>query len=226
MKSAIIFGATGLTGKELFNNLLGDERYDKIYNVVRKKRTKNYLKAEEIIFDFKDFSSLPKVTADHVFCCLGTTIKKAGSQEAQQIIDRDYPIAIAKYAKEINADKLVCISSVGANKESRNFYLRTKGEMEEGVKKNFENAVFVRPSFIFGKRDEVRPFERIGISLFYIINPFLPDKLSKYKGIDANKLAHLMIDVCYKNTPQILHYSEFMKYMSADVISYTKQRGF
>lgn len=226
MKSAIIFGATGLTGKELFNNLLVDERYDKIYIVVRKKRAKNYLKVEEIIFDFKDFSTLPKIKVNHVFCCLGTTIKKAGSQEAQQIIDRDYPIEVAKYAKECQADKLICISSVGANKDSKNFYLRTKGEMEEGVADNFQGAIFVRPSFLFGKRPEVRVGERLGIFLFYLINPFLPAKLSKYKGIDANKLSHLMIDVCYKNTPTVLHYDEFMKYMSADVISYTKQQGF
>ena len=226
MKTAIVFGATGLTGKELFNNLLVDERYEKIYIVVRKKRAKNYLKVDEIIFDFKDFSTLPQEKINHVFCCLGTTIKKAGSQEAQQIIDRDYPIAIAKYANEIKADKLVCISSVGANKNSKNFYLRTKGEMEEGVAANFTNSVFVRPSFLFGSRAEVRVGERLGIALFYLINPFLPAKLSKYKGIGANKLSHLMIDVCYKNTPPILHYDEFMKYMSADVITYTKQQGF
>lgn len=209
MKTAIIFGVTGLTGKTILDQLINDTRYSKIYSVSRRPTGTTNSKVEEIIFDFKDFKSLPAIKTDHVFSCMGTTIKKAGSQEAQQVIDRDYPIEIAKYAKQINAEKLVCVSSVGTDIHSGNFYLRTKGEMEEGVKKHFPAAIFVRPSFIFGDREERRTGEKIGINVFKIINPLLIGGLTKYKGVPVQKLAKAMIDACFKETKQVLHYEDF-----------------
>ena len=209
MRSAIIFGVTGLTGKTILSQLIKDDRYNKIYIVSRRPTGNKNSKVEEIIFDFKDFHSLPGIKADHVFSCMGTTIKKAGSQEAQQVIDRDYPIEIAKFAKQINAEKLVCVSSVGTDINSGNFYLRTKGEMEEGVKKQFPKAVFVRPSFIFGDREERRMGEKIGIGVFKVINPLLMGGLSKYKGIDVKNLAQAMINACFIETKQVLHYKDF-----------------
>lgn len=209
MRSAIIFGVTGLTGKTILGQLITDDRYNKIYIVSRRPTGNKHSKVEEIIFDFKDFNSLPDLKADHVFSCMGTTIKKAGSQEAQQVIDRDYPIGIAKYAKQINAEKLIVVSSVGTDINSGNFYLRTKGEMEEGVKKHFQKAVFVRPSFIFGDREERRIGEKIGIGIFKVINPLLMGGLSKYKGIDVKALAQAMINACFIETKQVLHYEDF-----------------
>lgn len=209
MKSAIIFGVTGLTGKTILSQLINDSRYHKIYIISRRPTNTNNSKVEEIIFDFKNFNSLPTLKADHVFSCMGTTIKKAGSQEAQQIIDRDYPIEIAKYANQIGAEKLICVSSVGTDINSGNFYLRTKGEMEEGVKKHFPTAVFVRPSFIFGDREERRTGEKIGIAIFKVINPLLFGGLNKYKGIDVKALAQAMINACFIETKQVLHYQDF-----------------
>ncbi len=209
MKTAIIFGVTGLTGKALLHNCVADNRYSKIYIVTRHPSGFLHPKVEEIVFNFRDFSELPPVNANHVFCCLGTTIKKAGSQQAQQLIDRDYPISISKYAAQIGAEKLVCVSSIGADAKSGNFYLRTKGEMEEGVKSNFANSVFVRPSFLLGKREEIRIGERIGIALFYLINPFLLGSLSKYKGIEVGRLSRTMIEACFNNTASILYYKDF-----------------
>jgi uncharacterized protein YbjT (DUF2867 family) len=209
MKSAIIFGVTGLTGKTILKQIVNDPRYEKIYIVSRRPTGFIHPKVEEIIFNFTDFSSLPSLKADHVFSCMGTTIKKAGSQKAQQVIDRDYPIAIAMYAKRIGAEKLICVSSVGADIKSGNFYLRTKGEMEEGVKKYFPSAVFVRPSFIFGDREERRPGEKMGIAIFKVINPVFIGGLSKYKGVSVEKLAKVMSDACFKETKQVLHYQDF-----------------
>ena len=96
MKTAIIFGVTGLTGKALLSNLLNDSRYEKIYCISRRPIGITNPKVEELIFDYKDFSKLPFVIAHHVFSCLGTTIKAAGSKEVQLVIDRDYPIEISK----------------------------------------------------------------------------------------------------------------------------------
>ena len=134
MKTAMIFGVSGLTGKALLDNLLKDSRYEKIYIITRKPFGGVHYKVEEILFNFKNFSDLPLTNSHHVFCCLGTTLKKAGSKNNQIIIDRNYPIEIAKYCSKIKAEKLICVSSVGANVSSSNFYLHTKGEMEEGVK--------------------------------------------------------------------------------------------
>lgn len=206
---AIVFGVTGLTGKALLHNLAEDKRYGKIYIVTRRPCGFIHPKVEDILFNYKNFSEMPPIKADHVFCCLGTTIKKAGSQAAQQIIDRDYPVDIAKYANTIGAAKMICVSSVGADSKSGNFYLRTKGEMEEGVKTNFKNSVFVRPSFLLGHREETRLGERIGIALFSLVNPLLFGSLSKYKGIHVSKLSKAMIDVCFKETKQELYYDDF-----------------
>lgn len=211
MRTALIFGVTGLTGKALLKNLLEDNRFEKIYIVTRKPFGGIHFKVEEILFNFKDFSELPKLKATHVFSCLGTTLKKAGSKEAQLVIDRDYPIEIAKYCKNIKAEKLVCVSSVGADSTSTNFYLRTKGEMEEGVKKEFPDSVFMRPSFLFGNREELRIGEKIGIGLFYLINPLLMGPLSKYRGINVIKLSKAMIEVCFKTTYSVLHYYDIIK---------------
>jgi uncharacterized protein YbjT (DUF2867 family) len=209
MKTAIIFGSTGLTGQALLKNLVNDNRYEKIYTVVRRPTGFSNPKVEEIVFDYRDFSKLPPLMVNHVFSCMGTTLKAAGSKEAQQVVDRDYPIAISKFAKQIAAEKMICVSSVGTDLNSGNFYLRTKGEMEEGVKTNFPNAVFVRPSFLMGDRKEMRIGEKIGIGVFKAINPLLMGALSKYKGINVDKLSKAMIEACFKETKQILHYRDF-----------------
>lgn len=209
MKTAIIFGVTGLTGKALLHNIVEDDRYSKIYIVTRRPCGFIHPKVEEILFNYKDFKEMPSIKADHVFCCLGTTIKKAGSKEAQQIIDRDFPIAIAKYAHTLGAEKMVTVSSIGADAKSSNFYLRTKGEMEEGVKSNFKHSVFVRPSFLLGNREEMRIGEKIGIALFSIINPLLFGSLSKYKGIQVSQLSKAMINACFNKTEEVLYYKDF-----------------
>lgn len=209
MYSAIIFGSTGLTGQALLKNLVNDKRYEKIYSVVRRPTGYSDPKVEEIVFDYHDFSKLPPLMVNHVFSCMGTTLKAAGSQEAQQVIDRDYPIAISKFAKQIAAEKMICVSSVGADTRAGNFYLRTKGEMEQGVKANFPNSVFMRPSFLMGDRKELRIGEKIGIAVFKVINPFLMGGSKKFRGINVDKLSKTMIEACFKETKQVLHYEDF-----------------
>lgn len=210
MRTAVVFGSTGLTGNALLHHLLKDLRYEKVYAVVRKPSHTPHPKLEEYCFDFKNFETLPKVPANDVFCCLGTTLKKAGSKENQMIIDRDLPIGAAKFADAVKADNFICVSSVGADKNASNFYLKTKGEMEEGVSAVYDGAVFMRPSFLLGKRKELRLGEKFGIYLFYLINPLLLGRLSKYKGVQVSMLSKAMIEACFKTRSGILHYKDFL----------------
>ena len=137
---------------------------------------------------------LPPIDADVVFCCLGTTIKQAGSQRAFLAIDFDLVVSIARAAAAAGARSLVVVSSVGADPASANFYLRTKGEMEQAVGEiGFAKFGIVRPSLLLGDRDEFRPAEALGKIATTLINPFLLGGLAKYRGVDADTVATAMI---------------------------------
>ena len=138
-KTAIVFGATGLVGKELIFELLEDQRFLKVKAIVRNPLPLSHSKLDQVIL--KDYSNLDSIasqlSADAYFCCIGTTIKKAGSQDAFRKIDFDIPLKIAKLAESLQVPTLVVISSIGASATTANFYLRTKGEMEQEVRKAF-----------------------------------------------------------------------------------------
>lgn len=132
--------------------------------------------------------------ADDIFCAIGTTIKKAGSQENQYRIDCEYPNNIAKLAKENGAKQFALVSSIGANKNSNNFYLRTKGDLEEKLKSlNFNSLIIMRPSLILGNRKEFRLGEKTAIIFAKIVSPLFIGGLKKYKGVNASNIAQSMI---------------------------------
>lgn len=212
---AIVIGATGLTGQALTKYLLQDNAFTKVKILVRKKTNLSHSKLEEIIFDF-DNPSLQAVAlkADVLFNALGTTLKKAGSQGAQQVIDRDYPIVLAQLAKTQGVTKMLSVSSVGADSNSSNFYLRTKGEMEDGVQKVFGNqAVFFQPSFLVGDRQEFRIGEKIGLWAMKVIDLFLVGPVAKYHSIDADDVAKAMIEHSKSDAQKIqkIDYQNIMK---------------
>ena len=138
-QTATVFGATGLVGKELIFELLESIHYTKVKAVVRNTLPLAHPKLEQIVI--KDFNNLKDLashlTSDVFFCCIGTTIKKAGSQEAFKKVDLDLPVKIATIAESIHVPNLIIVSSIGANAHSSNFYLRTKGEMEQKVQDVF-----------------------------------------------------------------------------------------
>jgi uncharacterized protein YbjT (DUF2867 family) len=212
---AIVIGATGLTGQALTKYLLQDNAFTKVRLLVRKKTNLIHPKLEEIIFDFEHPErQVSALKGDVLFNALGTTIKKAGSQSAQQIIDRDYPIALAQLAKAQGVTKMLNVSSVGADEHSSNFYLRTKGEMETGVQKIFGNqAIFFQPSFLIGKRQEFRLGEKIGILAMKVADILLVGPLSKYHSIEAEAVAKAMIEYSKneKTTAQTFDYQGIMK---------------
>ncbi len=128
LKTAIIAGATGLVGKELLQNLLDNKNYEKVISIVRRKTSLNHPKLEQKIIDFDNLDEIAsELIADEYFCCLGTTMKKAGSKEKFADVDYLYPVNLATIAQANNAKKYLLISAMGADKKSIIFYNKVKG---------------------------------------------------------------------------------------------------
>ncbi|HTF06118.1 MAG TPA: NAD(P)H-binding protein [Bacteroidia bacterium] len=191
-KTAIVFGASGLIGSQLLPLLFADDQYDLVLVFTRKSLGIVASKLEEIITDFKDLDELRKqVKGDVVFCCLGTTIKTAGSEKAFRRVDFELVRWAAVAASENKVKRFLVVSSMGADADSKNFYLRTKGEMELAVSAlNFEKCVILRPSMLLGPRKETRVGERIGQGFMVVFGIFIP---AKYKAIQAATVAKAMV---------------------------------
>ena len=196
-KTALILGATGLVGSELLTLLLQDDQYTKVKAVVRTKADLDHPKLEWIIADFDNIAALgDEITADHVYCCLGTTMKKAGSKEAFYKVDFHYPLEFAKHCQQKGASQFCLVSAMGANVKSRFFYSRVKGEAEVAVSSVPFNGINIfRPSLILGNRKEKRMGEKIAIILSGIISPFMLGPLRKYKPIQASDIALGMLKI-------------------------------
>jgi uncharacterized protein YbjT (DUF2867 family) len=209
-KTALIFGATGLVGKSLLHNLISDQNYAKIKIFVRKNPEISHPKLEIHVSDFSDIISLKDhIKGDDLFCCLGTTIAKAGSKDAFRKIDYELPVELAMMAAENKVNGLFVVSSLGADSNSSNFYLRTKGEMEEAVKKSGVNTIGVfRPSLLFGARKEFRFGEILGKGVMKLINPLLHGSLKKYRGIEASDVARAMAAAAKNKTGTSIYQSD------------------
>lgn len=193
-KTAIIAGATGLVGEHLLRKLLENDDYDAVIAILRKPLPEHPKLEQKII----DFELLPEILAgtraDEGFCCLGTTLKSAGSKERQYRIDHDYVINFAAGCLVAGVKRFSVVSSIGADDSSSNFYLRTKGEMERDLKKiQLKNLVIVRPSLLMGNRREFRAAEAVANSVMKVINPLFIGGLKKYRGVMASDVATCMI---------------------------------
>ncbi len=194
MKTALILGATGLVGKEVLKQALEDPIYSKIKILVRKPQEITHPKLQEIKIDFNKLEQYENEFAvDHVYCCLGTTIKKAKSQELFRLVDYEYPLLAARLSKG-KAEKFLVISAQGANPKSPIFYNKTKGELERDLTAlNLPNLLIFRPSLLLGDRKEPRPMEEIAGTIMKIINPLFLGPLKKYAAIQASYVAECMI---------------------------------
>lgn len=194
-KTALVFGASGLTGNFVVEHLIQDEQYDIVKVFVRKELKTISGKVKQVIFTPENVEQISdEVKGDHLFCCIGTTIKKAGSQQAFMKTDHDLVERIAKISSFNKVKSFVVISSIGANHKSRNFYLMTKGKMEESIKTfNFDNLSIVRPSMLLGMRHEKRFGEEAGKTIAKFITPLLVGSMRKYRPIHAAVVARAMI---------------------------------
>jgi uncharacterized protein YbjT (DUF2867 family) len=193
---ALIFGATGLVGGQLLNLLLRDERYQLITSLNRKNLALDHEKLNQQEIDFSSIESYKnEFGVDHVFCCLGTTIKKAKGQEAFRKVDHDLVVQVARMSRENGATHFLFVSSMGANSTSRIFYTRVKGEAEEKVlKEGPQKITIVRPSLLLGDRKEVRLGEKIEEFFMRPFSNFMKGPLKNYAPIQAEKVAQKMID--------------------------------
>ena len=191
-RTALVAGATGLTGKHLLEFLLAHERYASVHALVRKATLPTHPKLSEHVIDFESLPKLPKI--DDAFCCLGTTIRKAGSQAAFQKVDFDYAINFATAAKAAGAKRFLVVSALGANAKSAVFYNRVKGEMENALKAmNFQSLHIFRPSFLLGERADARVGERLGIKVFSALAPLMIGPARKVRPVEAKAVARGMV---------------------------------
>ncbi|MCX6132673.1 MAG: NAD(P)H-binding protein [Ignavibacteriales bacterium] len=196
-RSALLVGASGLIGGHLLQLLLDDDAYNQVTVLVRKPLALRHSKLQEYVVNFDQLDKhKDSLRAHDVFCCLGTTIKVAGSQEAFRKVDCTYVVQTAALTLNNGAEQFLMVSSVGANTNSRVFYSRVKGEVEDAVSKLPYKAVQIfRPSFLLGDRKELRRGEKMAIVLMKSLSFALAGSLRRYRAIYALTVAKAMLAV-------------------------------
>ncbi len=209
LKTALVVGGTGLIGKQLVEQLLSSKAYKEVRVLGRRPMGISHPALVEITYNFKQ-PDASQVLGDDVYCCLGTTMKKAGSKEAFFAVDYEYPLQIARFAKQNGASSYLIVSSMGANPESTFFYNRVKGEVEEDLQLlHFSSLHIFRPSLLLGERDEKRLGEKIGESVMRFLKPVLVGQLKKYQPIEAAKVANAMVVLAQSNAKGVyIHESD------------------
>jgi uncharacterized protein YbjT (DUF2867 family) len=204
-KTALIIGATGLVGHYCLQYLLQSNNYEKVIALTRRpvEFDKQYInKLDNLITDFENLEALAdRLKADDVFCAMGTTIGKAGSQAAFKKIDYEIPLQVAKLAHKQGAKKFILVSSIGADSKSMAFYTRVKGEIEEAILQiGYESIVILRPSILLGKRSEMRIGESVGQLFAQGFSFLFAGPLAMYKGIPGQTVAKAMVNLALKPT--------------------------
>ena len=212
-KTAIILGASGLTGSIVLKKLLNDDRYDTIKLFSRKRIDGVSSKVKQYIGDLLAIENFKKdFTGDVVFCCIGTTAKKTPNKIVYKAIDYGIPLAAATLAKANKINIFTVVSSIGANTKSSVFYSKTKGEMERDVlSKKIDYTYILRPSIIEGNRKEKRLGEKIGLIVFKIFQPLFLGKLRRYKITKAEHIAQAMINLANSSSHEIIITSNRIK---------------
>ena len=199
LKKVVVAGSTGLIGSRLMENLMSDVTVSKMIVLARTKVEFNSPKVETLMVDFNDLSGVESKIqdADTLFCCVGTTMKIAGSKEAFRKVDYQIPIDLARLASKAHIKTFIAISSLGADPESTNFYLKTKGEMERDIDAGFKfnKLAFVRPSMLLGPRHEFRLGERLGQFFMLLFSFLMVGRIRKYRPVNDYKVAKAMVSI-------------------------------
>ena len=198
--TATLVGATGLIGSYLLEELLNDSWFDTVRILIRRPIGITHPKLEKKIIDFNDSDSVLVAlsNSDVVFCAIGSTMKKVKyDKEAYRKIDFDIPVNLARFCKMTGCEKIILVSSAGANAKSINFYQRLKGKTDEAVKEAGPKTVHImRPSLLLGERKEFRFGENIGKAFMTSLSFLIPEK---YKAIQGKDVAKVMVALAKKN---------------------------
>lgn len=194
MKTAILLGATGLTGGYLLKILLNDPQYEKVKVFSRSSVGFTHKKLEEHLVDLLQLEKYKNdFHADEVYCCIGTTKSKTPDKETYKKIDFGIPVSAAKLCRENNISTFLVISSLGADANSSVFYNKVKGEMQhEVLEQGIAHTYIFQPSLIAGNREEERFFEKLGIKGMKVFNKLLVGSFKKYRSIRPETIAKAM----------------------------------
>lgn len=205
-KIALIAGATGLVGSSLITLLLESDHYAQVISIQRKASAISNPKLKVIQTDFINIEFMDLTAIDDVFCCLGTTIKKAGSKAAFYKVDFEYPLALAQLGLHAGATHFLLITALGANPSSAFFYNRVKGAIEQKLMElPYKTMSVLRPSLLLGERKEKRTGEKIGMAIAGAIRPLLKGPLKKYRGILAVDVAKAMYAIALNPGKEHVH---------------------
>jgi uncharacterized protein YbjT (DUF2867 family) len=192
--TALLLGATGLVGRNLLDQLLADDAYGQVTVLGRRRIDRDHPRLRQVVADLDRMQDHAAAFAvDDVFCCLGTTIRAAGSQQAFRRVDHDYVVESAHLAARQGARRYLLVTAAGADARSRVFYSRVKGEAEAGVRaQSFEGIVILRPSLILGDRAERRTAEDLAQRMAPALNRLLIGPLRRYRAVRADVIARAM----------------------------------
>lgn len=201
---ALILGASGLVGSHLAEILVESASYDEVLLAVRQPLAKPLRGATEVKVDYENPASFELPNIQDVYCCLGTTIKKAGSQAAFRKVDYEYPLLAARALHRAGAEQFLIVTALGASKSSAVFYNRVKGEVEDDlVNVGFRQLHVFRPSLLLGERDEVRPGEKVGEAVGKLLSFAFVGPLGRYKPIQAKRVAQAMANAARSKDPGV-----------------------
>jgi uncharacterized protein YbjT (DUF2867 family) len=205
MKTALVFGSSGLIGGHLLNQLIKDDNYNKIKIFVRSEPEINHFKVEIIKTDFSNLENYKEdIKGNDCYFCIGTTKQNSPNKDEYRRVELDIPKEIAQIAKSNLVNSFIFVSALYANPMSLGDYVRFKGMVEEELKRlNFPKLAVMRPSFLMGDRKEKRAGEKIGIFIFKLLSPLLLGPLKKMKPIHSEIVAKAMIAIAQSNTQQI-----------------------
>ena len=204
MKTALLFGSSGLIGGHLLNQLIQNNNYSKIKIFVRSEPEINNPKVEIIKIDFNNLENhIEDIKGDDCFFCIGTTKQNSPDKNEYQRVELEIPKEIAQIAKSNLVNSFIFVSALYANPNSSGNYVKFKGLVEEELKRlNFSKLVLMRPSFLMGDRKEKRVGEKIGIFVFKLLSPLLLGPLKKMRPIHSETVAKAMVAVVQSDTQQ------------------------
>ena len=210
MKTALVFGSTGLVGGHLLDQLIKNENYNKIKLFVRSEIIINDLKVEIVKTDFNNIEKhKEEMTGDHCYFCIGTTKQNSPDKDEYRRVELDLPKQIAQITKSNSVNSFVFVSSGYADPNSSGDYLKFKGLVEEELKRlSFNKLGIMRPSFLIGDRKEKRLGEKLGIFVFKLLSPLFLGPFKKMKPIQSEKVAKAMIKIANENLEKTIFESD------------------